>query len=84
MRLQGVLDDLGIDVVSASDDELLLAPGQPKIAVGVPPAEIAGVEPAFAVDVDKDALVVAGVEIALEDMGPLIAMTPTSSTSAIR
>src|SRR3984957_16071477 len=70
VRLQGVLDDLGIDVVSASDDELLLAPGQPKIAVGVAPAEIAGVEPAFAVDVEKDALVVAWVEITLEDIRP--------------
>ncbi len=71
--------------MSAANDELLLAPGEPEIAVRVPPAEIAGVEPAFAVDVDQDAFVVMRVEIALEKtLGPLIAMTPTSSTLAIR
>ena len=63
VRLQRVLDDLGIDVVSASDDELLLASRQPEIAVCIPSAEIAGVEPAFAVDVEPDAFVVTRIEI---------------------
>src|SRR5208337_3350807 len=68
VRLQSVLDDLGIDVVSAADDELLLATGEPEIAASVPPAEVAGVEPPLAVDIDPNAFVVTRIEIAREDV----------------
>ena len=70
MVRQSVLDDPRIDVVPSPDDQLLLASGQPEVAVGVASAEIAGIEPAFAVDIDPEALVVARVEVALEDVRP--------------
>ena len=48
MRLQRVLDQLRIDVVAAANDQLLLAPGEPEVAVGVLSAEVSGVEPGLA------------------------------------
>ena len=70
MARQRLLDGSRIDIVSSPNDQLLLAPGQPEIAVRVASAEIPGVEPALAVDVDPDAGVMAGVEIPLENIGP--------------
>ena len=70
MARQRLLDGPRIDIVSSPDDELLLAPGQPEVTVRVASAEIPGIEPALAVDVDPDAGVMVGVEIALEDIGP--------------
>ncbi len=70
MARQRLLDCPGIDIVSSPNDQLLLAPGQPEITIGVASAEIPGIEPALAVDVDPDAGVMAGVEIAFEDIGP--------------
>src|SRR5208282_1424964 len=70
MGRQRLLDGSRIDIVSSSNDQLLLAPGKPEITVRVASAEIPGIEPALAVDVDKGADAVAGVEIALEHIGP--------------
>ena len=60
----------GIDVVPAADDQFLLAPCEPEVAVGVLPAEVAGVEPRLALALDPDPLVVRRIEIAGEDVGP--------------
>ena len=49
MARQRLFDGPGIDIVSSPDDELLLAPGQPEITVGVASAEIPGIERALAV-----------------------------------
>src|SRR5271166_3094350 len=71
MILQRVLDDLRVDIVAAADDQLLAPPGQPEIAVRVLPAEIAGVEPFLAIDLDPQAGVVPRVEIATKDVRPV-------------
>ena len=47
----------------------LLPAGEPEVAVGILPPEIAGVEPALAVDVDPQILVVLRIEIAREHVG---------------
>ena len=64
MSLQRVLDDLRVDIVPAADNKLLLPPCEPEVALRIPPAEVAGVEPAFAIDLDEDAFVVMRVEVA--------------------
>ena len=64
MSLQRVLDDLQVDIVPAADNKLLLPPCEPEVALRIPPAEVAGVEPAFAIDLDEDAFVVMRVEVA--------------------
>ena len=64
MLAEGLLDDLGVDVVATADDQLFLATGKPKVAIGILPPEIAGVEPALAADFGPQPFVVAGVEVA--------------------
>ena len=64
MSPQRVLDDLRVDIVPAANDQLLLAPREPEVALRIPPAEVAGIEPAFAVDLDEDAFVMMRVEVA--------------------
>ena len=49
MPVQRLFDARRIDVVAAADDQLLLAAGQPEVAVRVLAAEVAGVQPAPAV-----------------------------------
>ena len=51
MAQQPVLDDPGVDVVAAADDEVLGPPGQVHEAAGVDHAEVAGVQPAVSHDV---------------------------------
>src|SRR5690606_9339940 len=43
---QRVLDLGGVDIVAAADDQILGAPGDPQIAVGVHPAQVAGAQEA--------------------------------------
>src|SRR5579883_721402 len=61
-----LLDRRRIDIVAAADHEILGAAGDPEKAVGIEPAEIAGIDP---VSVDKGPLVVRVVEIAAEHAG---------------
>ena len=68
MADHGFLDHRGINVVSAADDQVLLAPRQPEAAIGVLPREVAGVEPAVA---DPDAAVRFLVLVAGKDVRPL-------------
>ena len=71
MTVQRLLDQLWIDVVPAADDQLLLAAGQPEIAVCVLAGEVAGVEPALAPAVDPEPGVVDRVDVTREDIRPL-------------
>jgi hypothetical protein len=48
---QSFLDDPGVDVVAAADDEVLGAAGEVDEAVGVDAAEVPGVQPAVVDDV---------------------------------
>ncbi len=66
MRLQGLLDQLRIDIVPAANDQFLLAAGEPEIIVRVLSAEIAGVQPESRPPFDPDPFVVSGIEIAGE------------------
>jgi len=65
---QSFLDDRRIDVVPATDDDVLGAPGDPKVAIGVNAAEIARVEPAIG---QQNALVGRVIDIARRDARPL-------------
>ena len=58
--VQSVLDQLRIDVVSASDDEFLASAREPEISVGILAAEITGIEPPLAIDIDPEVLIVRG------------------------
>ena len=64
--MQGFLDHLRVDVVTAADDQVLAAPGQPDVAVSIDATEVAGIEP---VAIDPDAGVLARLQIALEYRG---------------
>ena len=66
MLEQDLLDRRGIDVVAAADHQVLGAAGDPEEAVGIEPAEIAGIDP---MAVDEGTLVMRGVEIAGEHAG---------------
>ena len=61
-----ILDRTGIDVVAATDHEILGAAGDPEKAVLVEPAEIAGIDP---MAVDERARIVSVIEIAAEYAG---------------
>ncbi|MNN44781.1 hypothetical protein D3C81_1590880 [compost metagenome] len=68
MRLQSLLDLLGIDVVAATDDQLLLAAGQPEVTLRILATQIARIQPALAVDIDPKALVMTLLQIAIEQV----------------
>ncbi len=67
MLEQDLLDRAGIDVMTATDHEILGAARDPEKAVFVETAEIAGIDP---IAVNERALVVLLVEITAEDSGP--------------
>src|SRR5579871_5425656 len=49
MAVKWFLDCRRVDVVSATDNQLLLPAGEPEITVGVATADVSGIEPAAAV-----------------------------------
>ena len=57
VAVQHFLDRQRVDVVAAADDHVLGPAGEPQIAVGVEPAEVAGVEPGPAGAPGRDRLV---------------------------
>ena len=70
---QRVLDDRGVDVVAAADDQVLGPAGEADEAVLVDAAEVAGVEPAvdqLAHAVQHVAVLVAAGDVAGEHGGP--------------
>ena len=74
VRMQRFFDQLGVDVVPAADDELLLAARQPEVAFGILPPQVTGVEPALHLATlvrpfDPQPLVVRGMQVALEQVG---------------
>src|SRR5208337_1101259 len=71
MPLKRVLDQLRVDVVAAADNQFLAAACQPEIAVRILAAEIAGIEPRSAVDLDPETHVVPGVEVTAKDIRPV-------------
>src|SRR5262249_61723275 len=68
------LDPRRIDIVAAANDHVLLAPGDAQIAVLVDPAEIAGHEPAVAIERFFRRLLI--VEIAEHEAGAAAADLP--------
>ncbi|MOA07249.1 hypothetical protein D3C78_1269360 [compost metagenome] len=68
MRLQSLLDLLGIDIVAAADDQLLLAPGQPEVALRILATQIARIQPALTADIDPQSPVMALLQIAVEQV----------------
>jgi hypothetical protein len=78
---QRVLDDGGVDVVPAADDEVLGPAGEVDEAVRVDAGEVAGVQPAvaqLAESVEDVAVRGAADDVAGKTVGPLIASSPVS------
>ncbi len=68
MRLQRLLDLLGINIVTAADDQLFLASGQPEVTLRILTTQIARIQPALTIDIDPQALVMTFLQIATEDV----------------
>src|SRR5579862_502325 len=49
MAMELLLDCRRIDIVAAADDQVLLAAGEPEVALRIAAPQIAGIEPALAV-----------------------------------
>jgi hypothetical protein len=83
MARQGLLDLRGVDVVAAPDDDVLGAPGDPDIAVPVPPPEVPGAEPfrrpVLARVEDLGVLGLRRCRLPLETPGEATQISPTSS-----